>query len=116
MSAVMTDTPPSALAMRPRADASEHGPDTVVAQRRSRAKRRVLPGFGLALGYTMVYLCLIVLIPLAAAFLKAAQMSWPAFVDAVTAPRVMASYRLTFGASFAAAAINASFGLLVAWV
>jgi sulfate/thiosulfate transport system permease protein len=82
------------------------------------ARRRpsVLPGFGLSLGITVVYLSLIVLIPLAAAFIKTSALSWPAFVSAVTAPRVMASYRLTFGASFAAAAINAAFGLLVAWV
>jgi len=59
---------------------------------------------------------LIVLVPLSAAFIKAAQLTWPAFVDIVTAPRVMASYRLTFGASFGAALINTVFGLLVAWV
>jgi sulfate transport system permease protein len=79
-------------------------------------RRRVLPGLGLSLGITLVYLSLIVLVPLAAAFLKAAQLSWPAFVEAVTAPRVLASYRLTFGASLAAALLNAAFGLLVAWV
>jgi sulfate transport system permease protein len=77
---------------------------------------RVLPGFGLSLGYTLVYLCLIVLIPLSAAFLKTAQLTWSEFVAVVSAPRVMASYRLTFGASFGAAAINTAFGLLVAWV
>ncbi len=77
---------------------------------------RVLPGFGLSLGYTLVYLSLIVLIPLSAAFIKTAQLTFPAFIDIVTAPRVMASYRLTFGASFLAAAINTVFGLLVAWV
>ncbi len=87
-----------------------------VTPRRVRGKRRVLPGFGLALGYTVAYLCLIVLIPLSAAFIKTAHMTWPAFVAAVSAPRVLASYRLTFGASFGAAAINAVFGLLVAWV
>ena len=81
-----------------------------------RGARRVLPGFGLSLGYTLVYLCLIVLIPLSAAFFKTAQLTWPEFVAVVTAPRVMASYRLTFGASFGAAAINTVFGLLVAWV
>ncbi len=77
---------------------------------------RVLPGFGVALGCTVAYLCLVVLIPLSAAFIKTAQLTWPAFVDVVTAPRVLASYRLTFGASFGAAMINAVFGLLVAWV
>ena len=79
-------------------------------------RHSVLPGFDLALGFTLLYLSLIVLIPLAAAFLKAASMTWPAFWDAVSSPRVVASYRLTFGASLAAAAINAVFGLLVAWV
>ncbi len=81
-----------------------------------RASNRVLPGFGLSLGYTLVYLSLIVLIPLSAAFIKTTQLSWPQFFAAVTGPRVMASYRLTFGASFGAALINTVFGLLVAWV
>jgi sulfate transport system permease protein len=78
--------------------------------------RRVLPGFGLSLGYTLLYLGLIVLVPISAAFLKVTALTWPAFVDVVTAPRVMASYRLTFGASLLAALINALCGLLVAWV
>lgn len=82
----------------------------------SSKERSALPGFGLTLGYTMLYLGLIVLIPLGATFLKAATMTWPAFVEAVTSPRVLASYRLTFGASLIAAGINAGFGLLVAWV
>ena len=77
---------------------------------------RVLPGFGLALGITLSYLALIVLIPLSATFLKAASLSWDGFVNAVTAPRVLASYRLTFGAALIAALINAVFGLIVAWV
>jgi sulfate transport system permease protein len=76
----------------------------------------VLPGFNLALGFTLLYLSLIVLIPLSAAFIHAAKLTWPEFWATVTAPRVMASYRLTFGASFAAALVNALFGLLVAWV
>ena len=79
-------------------------------------RHSVLPGFDLALGFTLLYLSLIVLIPLAAAFLKAASMTWPAFWDAVSSPRVVASYRLTFGASLAAAVINAVFGLVIAWV
>jgi sulfate/thiosulfate transport system permease protein len=82
----------------------------------SRHATRVLPGFGLSLGFTITYLCLVVLVPLSAAFIKTSSLTWPAFVDIVTAPRVMASYRLTFGASFAAAAVNTVFGLLVAWV
>src|SRR5207344_918522 len=79
-------------------------------------RHSVLPGFDLALGFTLLYLGLIVLVPLAAAFLKTATMTWPAFWDAVTSPRVVASYRLTFGASLAAAMLNALFGLIVAWV
>jgi sulfate transport system permease protein len=79
-------------------------------------RHSVLPGFDLALGFTLLYLGFIVLIPLSAAFLKTATMTWPAFWDAVTSPRVVASYRLTFGASLAAALINAFFGLIVTWV
>ena len=76
----------------------------------------ILPGFNLALGFTLLYLSLIVLIPLSAAFIRTAELSWPDFWSIVTTPRVLASYRLTFGASFAAALVNALFGLLVAWV
>ena len=79
-------------------------------------RHSVLPGFNLALGFTLLYLCLIVLIPLSAAFIKTATLSWPEFWATVTTPRVVASYRLTFGASFAAALLNEVFGLLVAWV
>jgi len=81
-----------------------------------RRKRVVLPGFGLSLGVTIVYLSLIVLIPLSAAFIKTASLTWPAFWSIVTAPRVVASYRLTFGASLAAALVNVVFGFVVAWV
>ncbi len=76
---------------------------------------RVLPGFNLTLGYTLGYLSLIVLIPLAAVFLKTAQLSFAEFWNVVTAPRVMASYKLSFGMSLLAAAINAVFGLMLAW-
>lgn len=76
----------------------------------------VLPGFNLALGFTLLYLSLIVLIPISAAFVRTAELTLPEFWDVVTTPRVLASYRLTFGASFAAALLNAIFGLLVAWV
>ena len=76
----------------------------------------VLPGFKLTLGYTVLYLGLIVLIPLACTFWKASALTWDQFWHIVTAPRVMASYRLSFGASFLAALINLFFGLLVAWV
>jgi sulfate transport system permease protein len=75
-----------------------------------------LPGFGLAFGYTLLYLSLIVLIPLSAAFFKTFTLTWDAFWATVTAPRVLASLRLSFGASLIAALINAVFGLLVAWV
>lgn len=76
----------------------------------------VLPGFGLTLGTTVLYLSLIVLIPLASVFLKTATLSWSQFWDTVTAPRALAAYRLSFGAGAIAATINAVFGLLVAWV
>jgi len=81
-----------------------------------RAPARVLPGFKITLGYTLMYLCLIVLIPLSALVFKTFTLTWDQFWDAVTGPRVMASYRLTFGASLIAALINVVFGLLVAWV
>jgi sulfate transport system permease protein len=79
-------------------------------------RHSVLPGFHLALGFTVLYLSLIMLIPLAGLFLKTATLSWEQFWQTVTAPRVLASYRLSFGASFIGAAINAVFGLLIAWV
>ena len=79
-------------------------------------KRSVLPGFGLTLGFTLVYLSLVVLIPLSMLFLKTMSFTWPEFWQAVTAPRVLASYRLSFGASLVAASVNSFFGLLVAWV
>lgn len=82
----------------------------------TRAARRVLPGFPLALGYTLVYLSLIVLIPLGAVFLKTATLSGEQFWAMVSAPRVMASYRISFGLSLLAALINAVFGLIFAWV
>ncbi len=78
--------------------------------------RRVLPGFGLSLGFTLVYLSLIVLVPLSAAFLRTAGMDWADFWSTITAPRVVASYRLSFGGSLIAGLINAVFGLIVAWV
>ena len=79
-------------------------------------KTNVLPGLGLSLGFTLLYLSLIVLIPLSAVFLKTATLTWPAFWAAVTTPRVLASYRLSFGVSAAAALVNGVFGFLVAWV
>jgi sulfate transport system permease protein len=82
----------------------------------TRRARRVLPGFGPTLGFTLFYVSLLVLIPLAGVFVRSASMGWAEFWNAVATPRAFASYRLTFGASFLAAAINAVFGLLVAWV
>src|SRR5688572_27345422 len=79
-------------------------------------RHSVLPGFDLALGLALMYLSLLVLIPLSAAFLKTFTLTWEQFVDAVATPRAIASYRLTFGASFLAALLNAAFGLVVAWV
>jgi sulfate transport system permease protein len=79
-------------------------------------RRNILPGFGLSLGYTLLYLSLIVLIPLSAAFIKTTELSWQEFWTIVTAPRVVASYKLTFGASLIGALLNAVFGLLTAWI
>jgi sulfate transport system permease protein len=81
-----------------------------------RKPRRVLPGFGLSLGITLVYLSMIVLIPLSAVFIKTSGMGWDAFWATVSSPRVVATYRISFGLSLAAATINLFFGLLLAWV
>ncbi|THU05327.1 sulfate ABC transporter permease subunit CysT [Lampropedia puyangensis] len=84
-------------------------------QRAGRSKR-VIPGFGLTMGYTLFYLSLIVLIPVLTLFVNTLQLTWAQFWDAVTAPRVLASYKLTIGASFIAAVVNLVFGMLIAWV
>ncbi|MES2908809.1 MAG: sulfate ABC transporter permease subunit CysT [Pseudomonadota bacterium] len=81
-----------------------------------RKARRVLPGFGLTLGYSVVYLSLLVLIPLAGLFLKTAGMTWEEFSTIIFSPRVLAAYKISFGTAFIAAVINAFFGFLVAWV
>ena len=81
----------------------------------STVNRRVLPGFGLGLGYTMSYLSLLVLLPLAACFWKAADLSWGDFWDAVATPRAVAAYKLTFAASLLAGIVNVILGLIVAW-
>jgi sulfate transport system permease protein len=88
--------------------------NTLVTSRSS--ANRVIPGFGLSLGFTIFYLALIVLVPLSAIFLKTFTMSWDAFWNAVTSERVMAYYRLSFGAALIGAAINVVFGGIVAWV
>lgn len=79
-------------------------------------RKRVLPGFGLTLGYSITYLSLLVLIPLAGLFLKTAGLSWEEFTRIILSPRVLAAYKLSFGAAFIAASLNAIFGFLVAWV
>ncbi|WP_257453405.1 sulfate ABC transporter permease subunit CysT [Archangium lipolyticum] len=80
------------------------------------ARRRVLPGFGLTMGLSWLYLGLIVLLPLSGLFLKTFTLSWAQFWDTVASPRVLAAYRLSFGAALLAALVNVVFGLLVAWV
>jgi sulfate transport system permease protein len=79
-------------------------------------QRHVLPGFGLSMGFTVLYLSLVVLIPLSTLFFKSTTSGWAHFVNVVSSPRVLASYRLSFGASLIGAAINAFFGLIAAWV
>jgi sulfate transport system permease protein len=92
-----------------------HAPPPLAEAAPRRKPRRVLPGFGLSLGYTITYLSLLVLIPLSAVFFKTTTLGWEQFWHVVTAPRVLASYRLSFGASLLAAALNTVFGLMLAW-
>jgi len=82
----------------------------------SKHKFNPLPGFGLTMGYTLVYLSVLVLLPIGALFFRAAQLSWSDFWHLSTEPRALAAYKLTFGAAFIAAFINAVFGTLLAWV
>src|SRR5450830_239945 len=103
MSGAISSALPSAAAPLSRAD-------------RAGGARRVLPGFHITLGFSIFYLCLIVLIPLSALVFKTFTLSWDQFWAAVTSPRVLASYRLTFGASLLAALVNVVFGGIVAWV
>jgi sulfate/thiosulfate transport system permease protein len=79
-------------------------------------RRLVLPGFGLTVGFTLLYLSLLVVIPLSTLFFKTATLTWAKFWTDITAPQVVAAFRLTFGASLAAAMVNVVFGVLVAWV
>jgi sulfate/thiosulfate transport system permease protein len=83
---------------------------------RARKTRRVLPGFGMTISFTLCYVCLVVLIPLSTILLKSATLSWGAFWATVLSPRVLASYRLSLGVSLLSALLNALFGLLVTWV
>jgi sulfate transport system permease protein len=78
-------------------------------------RRRVIPGFGLTMGYTITYLSLIALIPLSTIVLKTSTMGWDRFWQVVLSPRVLAAYRLSIGASLAGATINAVFGVILAW-
>ncbi len=100
----------------------DHGGFTALPERtapaapaRRRRRFRVLPGFGPAMAYTLVYASLIVLIPLSMAFLRSAQLGPARFWAVVTTPRVLASLRLSFGAALIAAALNAVFGFIIAW-
>ena len=78
--------------------------------------KRVLPGFGLTLGFTLLYLGLIVLLPLSATFLKASSLGPAEFWEVATSSRALASYRVTFGLSLLAALVNGVFGVIVAWM
>ena len=80
------------------------------------ASRRILPGFGLTLGFTVFYLGLIVLLPLSATFWKASSLGLSDFWEVATSPRALASYRITFGISLLAALVNGVFGVIVAWM
>jgi len=89
---------------------------TAIAEHRPTRRWSVLPGFGPSLGFTLFYLCLIVLIPLSALFLKASELSFAAAWKILTEPRTLAAFRLTFGASAVAALVNSAFGLVIAWL
>src|SRR5262244_4455259 len=82
----------------------------------STLNRRILPGFGLSLSYSLTYLTILVLIPIAACFAKASTLPWETFWGTVWTERARAAYLLTFGSSFAAAVVNIALGLLIAWV
>jgi sulfate transport system permease protein len=90
-------------------------PSDASATRRRRRTFRALPGFGLTMGCTLLYVSLIVLIPISAAFLRSAELGPARFWHVVTTPRVLASLRLSFGAALLAAALNAVFGFIIAW-
>src|SRR5262245_60774068 len=99
----------------------QHGPDTsvmlgLIQRVLPHHRGSVLPGFRLALGFTLVYLLLVVLVPLSTLFWKSSSLGFAGFWQAVSSPRVVASYELTFGAALVAAALNAVFGLVVTWV
>jgi len=89
---------------------------TALSKVAPRKAKRVLPGFGLTLGYSVAYLSLLVLIPLAGLFIKTAGLTWDEFSTIIFSPRVLSAYKISFGTAFLAAVINAFFGFLVAWV
>ncbi len=82
----------------------------------ARKRRFLLPGFGITLGFTLTYLSLLVLIPLAGLFLRTSALPWDEFVSVAFSPRALAAYRVSFGCALAAALVNVVFGLVVAWV
>src|SRR4051794_2442271 len=86
------------------------------AARRRRGRRSVLPGFGLSMGFTLLYLSLVILIPLSTVVLKPVSLTWESFWRPVSSPRALAAYRLSLAASGIAALVNGVFGILVAWV
>lgn len=87
-----------------------------VRKKGSFKKQNILPGFGLSMGYTMLYISILVILPLSMIFFNTTKMGWGKFWETVLDPRVVASYKLSFGASFTAALINVVFGVLLAWV
>lgn len=86
------------------------------SRRKEKINRRVIPGFGLSLGFSLSYLSLIVLIPISAVFIRTSGLGWEGFWNTITSRQVVASYQVTFGVSLAAALVNAVFGLVIAWV
>jgi sulfate transport system permease protein len=105
-----SNTPPENTRDRP------ISPTSVPKRRRERINRRVIPGFGLTMGFTLTYLTLLVLIPLSAVFIRTSGMGWEDFWKAISSPQVVSAYKVTFGVSFYAALTNAFFGFIVAWV
>ncbi|MCK9544936.1 MAG: sulfate ABC transporter permease subunit CysT, partial [Novosphingobium sp.] len=100
------------------ASAAQAEADDVAGRSRGvgRRRRSIIPGFGLTLGFSITYLSLIVLIPLSAIAFKTATLGWADFVAVAFTDRALAAYRLSFGAAFAAAAVNGLFGLIIAWI
>ncbi|WP_435798973.1 sulfate ABC transporter permease subunit CysT [Peribacillus asahii] len=83
---------------------------------RKKKRRNIIPGFGLSLGYTMLYVSILVLLPLSMVFINTTTMTWSQFIETITAERVVASYKLSFGTALAAGVLNVIFGTIIAWV